>query len=176
MRAFLRYWLPVAIWLGVIFIGSTDVLSAEHTSRFLVPFLRWLDPHISLAAINAIQLAVRKLAHLIEYAILAALFWRALRDGLNLGTKIWILFIVVWFACGIFAVSDEFHQSFVPSRTASPDDVLIDIYGALIGIGPLLDVFATPTDKKWVTSSFVSIGRRKSDCRRGARWSIRNRK
>jgi len=134
MRAFLRYWLPVAIWLGVIFIGSTDVLSAEHTSRFLVPFLRWLDPHISLAAINAIQLAVRKLAHLIEYAILAALFWRALRDGLNLGTKIWILFIVVWFACGIFAVSDEFHQSFVPSRTASPDDVLIDIYDALIGI------------------------------------------
>jgi hypothetical protein len=45
----------------LIFVGSTDVLSAEHTSRFLVPFLRWLDPHISLAAINAIQLAVRNL-------------------------------------------------------------------------------------------------------------------
>jgi VanZ family protein len=118
----------------LIFIGSTDVLSAEHTSRFLVPFLRWLDPHISLAAINAIQSANRKLAHLIEYAILAALFLRALRGGTNLGTKMSLLFIAVWFVCGIFAVSDEFHQSFIASRTASPHDVLIDICGALIGI------------------------------------------
>jgi VanZ family protein len=134
MRAFFKYWLPVVIWLGLIFIGSTDVLSAEHTSRFLVPFLRWLDPHISLAAINSIQSAIRKLGHLIEYAILAALFWRALCDGVNLGTKMSLLFIAVWFVCGIFAVSDEFHQSFVASRTASPHDVLIDICGALIGI------------------------------------------
>jgi VanZ family protein len=134
MRAFLKYWLPVVIWLGVIFAGSTDVLSAEHTSRFLVPFLRWLDPHISLVAINSIQSVIRKLGHLIEYAILAALFWRALRDEGNLRTKMSLLFIAVWFVCGIFAVSDEFHQSFVPSRTASPHDVLIDICGALIGI------------------------------------------
>jgi VanZ family protein len=134
MRAFLKYWLPVVIWLGVIFAGSTDVLSAEHTSRFLVPFLRWLDPHISLVAINSIQSTIRKLGHLIEYAILAALFWRALRDGANSRTKMSLLFIAVWFVCGIFAVSDEFHQSFVPSRTPSPHDVLIDICGALIGI------------------------------------------
>jgi len=118
----------------LIFMGSTDVLSAEHTSRFLVPFLRWLDPHISLAAINSIQSVIRKVGHLIEYAILAALFWWALRGGTNLGTKMSLLFIVVWFLCGVFAVSDEFHQSFVPSRTASPHDVLIDICGALIGI------------------------------------------
>jgi len=118
----------------LIFIGSTDVLSTEHTSRFLVPFLRWLNPHISLAAINSIQSAIRKLGHVIEYAILAALFWRALRDGVNLGTKMSIFFIAIWFVCGIFAVSDEFHQSFVASRTASPHDVLIDICGALIGI------------------------------------------
>ena len=134
MRAFLKYWLPVVIWLGVIFAGSTDVLSAEHTSRFLVPFLRWLDPHISLVAINSIQSVIRKLGHLIEYAILVALFWWALRGGTNLGTKMSLLFIAVWFVCGVFAVSDEFLQSFVPSRTASPHDILIDICGALIGI------------------------------------------
>ena len=33
--------------MALIFIGSTDVLSAEHTSRFLVPFLRWFDPNDS---------------------------------------------------------------------------------------------------------------------------------
>jgi VanZ family protein len=134
MRTFLKYWLPVFIWLGVIFAGSTDIFSTEQTSRYLVPFLRWLDPHISPAAINAIQSAIRKLGHLIEYAILAALFWRALRDGTNLGAKMSLLFIAVWFVCGFFAVTDEFHQSFVASRTASPYDVLIDVCGALIGI------------------------------------------
>src|SRR5205809_5531741 len=106
MRAFLKYWLPIVIWLGVIFVGSTDVLSAEHTSRFLVPFLRWLDPHISLAAINSIQSAIPKLGHLIEYAILAALFWRALRDGANSPTKISLLLIAGWFVCATFAASD----------------------------------------------------------------------
>ena len=118
----------------VIFLGSTDILSAAHTSRFLVPFLRWLDPQISLAALNAIQFGIRKLAHLTEYAILAALLWRALRGGTRWQVKISILFFVTWIACAIFAASDEFHQSFVPSRTSSPIDVMIDVTGALIGL------------------------------------------
>jgi hypothetical protein len=39
MRNFLKYWLPLLICLGVIFVGSTDLMSAEHTSRFIVPTL-----------------------------------------------------------------------------------------------------------------------------------------
>ena len=35
---FVKYWLPPLLWLGVIFLGSTDLMSAEHTSRFIVPF------------------------------------------------------------------------------------------------------------------------------------------
>ena len=121
--------------MAVIFLGSTDMLSAAHTSRFLVPFLRWLDPQISLAALNAIQFGIRKLAHLTEYAILAALLWRALRGGTRWQVKMSILFFVAWVACAIFAASDEFHQSFVPSRTSSPIDVMIDICGAFLGLG-----------------------------------------
>ena len=134
MKNFLKYWLPVLIWLGVIFLGSTDMLSAEHTSRFLVPFLRWIDPQISFATLNAIQLGIRKLGHLTEYAILAMLLWRALRSGTRWQMKMSILFLVAALASAIFATSDEFHQSFVPSRTASPNDVMIDICGALIGL------------------------------------------
>ena len=134
VQRFFKYWLPVLIWLGLIFIGSTDLMSAEHTSRFLVPFLRWLDPRISLAAIDAIQLIIRKLGHVVEYAILAALLWRAVRGGTNLCAKMSILFMAVWFACAIFAASDEFHQSFVPSRTAVPWDVMIDSGGAIFGL------------------------------------------
>src|SRR5213082_3317733 len=102
-RRFVRYWMPAIVWMAVIFLGSTDMLSAAHTSRFLVPFLRWLDPQISLAALNAIQFGIRKLAHLTEYAILAALLWRALRGGTRWQVKMSILFFVAWIACAIFS-------------------------------------------------------------------------
>ena len=134
MKNFLKHWLPVLIWLGVIFLGSTDMLSAEHTSRFLVPFLRWIDPQISFATLNAIQLGIRKLGHLTEYAILAMLLWRALRSGTRWQMKMSILFLVAALACAIFAASDEFHQSFVKSRTPSVRDVLLDVTGALLGL------------------------------------------
>src|ERR1700736_4562708 len=133
-RRFVRYWMPAIVWMALIFLGSTDLLSAEHTSRFLVPFLRWLDPQISFTTLNAIQLGIRKLGHLTEYAILAVLLWHALRSGTRWQMKMSILFFIAWIACAIFAASDEFHQSFVPSRTASPVDVMIDICGALIGL------------------------------------------
>jgi len=131
---FVTRWIPAIAWMILIFLGSTDVLSAAQTSRFIVPFLRWLDPHISWAAINAILTAIRKLGHVTEYAILAILLWRALRGGRNLGTRMSLLFFTAWIACSLFAASDEFHQSFVPSRTASAHDVLIDICGASIGL------------------------------------------
>src|SRR6266702_840056 len=134
MKSFLKYWLPVLIWLGLIFVGSTDALSAEQTSRFLVPFLRWLDPQISIAAIAAIQLVVRKVGHITEYGILAMLLWRGLRRGTRFQARVSILFLLAWLAATIFAVTDEFHQSFVPLRTASPIDVMIDICGAMIGL------------------------------------------
>ena len=135
MKFFLKYWLPVLIWLGVIFVGSTDLMSAEHTSRIIGPLLHWFKPDISAEAIARVQFYVRKAAHVTEYAILAMLVWRALRGGTRSQMKMSILFLIAWVACAIFASSDEFHQSFVPSRTASPIDVMIDICGALIGLG-----------------------------------------
>jgi VanZ family protein len=140
MRTFLKYWLPVFIWLGVIFAGSTDIFSAERTSRYLVPFLRWLDPQISISTIAMIHFALRKLGHLTEYAILAALLWRALRTASNLRVKMSTLFVRVWLACAIIAATDEFHQSFVASRTASLNDCLIDSLGAAVGLAICLAI------------------------------------
>ncbi len=80
LRLFIKYWLPVLLWMVFIFIGSTDLMSAEHTSRFIGPFLRWFAPDITDATIASIQLVVRKCAHLTEYAILSALLLRALRQ------------------------------------------------------------------------------------------------
>src|SRR6266480_2825732 len=131
---FAKYWMPVLIWLALIYVGSTDLMSAEHTSRFLGPFLRWLKPDITADAIAKVQLFVRKVAHLTEYAILAALLWRAVYSGTNLKIKISTLFVTVWLVSTLIAVSDEFHQSFVTSRTGSIGDVRIDMIGAIFGL------------------------------------------
>ncbi len=140
MGTFLKYWLPVFIWIGIIFAGSTDIFSTQQTSRYLVPFLRWLDPHISISAIAAIHFALRKLGHLTEYAILAALLWRALRSARNLRARMTTLFVGVWVTCAIFAASDEFHQSFIATRTASLNDALIDSLGAAAGLAICLAI------------------------------------
>src|SRR5713226_7635170 len=89
-RRFVNCWVPVIAWMALIFAGSTDALSAEQTSRFLVPFLRWLDPQISIATIAAIHFTLRKLGHLMEYGILAALLWRGLRGTLTSTTNLGI--------------------------------------------------------------------------------------
>src|SRR5437763_15070329 len=87
MKSFLKYWLPLPIWLGVIFVGSTSVMSAEHMSRYVVPFLLWLKPGMSPAAIWTILVVDRECAHVTEYAVLALLTWRALRSVPVLRTK-----------------------------------------------------------------------------------------
>src|SRR5205814_9219426 len=98
---FVRYWMPAIVWMAIIFLGSTDMLSAEHTSRILAPFLRWIDPQISLVALNAIKLGIRKLGHLTEYAILAMLVWRALRGGIRCKMKMSIMFLVAALGSGM---------------------------------------------------------------------------
>ena len=81
MKSFLKYWLPVLAWLAVTFIGSTNVMSVEHTSRFIVPFLLWLKPGMTQQNIWVIIVFMRHCAHVGEYAVLAFLMWRALRWG-----------------------------------------------------------------------------------------------
>ena len=126
-------WMPLFGWMLLIFIGSTDVLSAEQTSRLVVPFLLWLDPQETVGTITTVHFALRKLGHVAEYAILATLLWCALRSTL-IAFRSFVIVGFVLFASAVFAASDEIHQSFVPSRTASPKDVMIDICGAALAL------------------------------------------
>ena len=109
-KRLLKNWLPVFIWLAVIFLGSTDLMSAEHTSRFIVPFLRWLNPDISLETLASIHSIIRKCAHLGEYAVLALLLLRAAILMTNLKRSLAILYVSVCVACLFVATTDEFHQ------------------------------------------------------------------
>jgi VanZ family protein len=93
-----------------------------------------LKPGMRPQTILSILIIMRKCAHVTEYAILALLLWRALRSAPTLRTKMSIVFGAVLLACVVFAVSDEFHQSFVKSRTPTVRDVLLDSAGALLGL------------------------------------------
>ncbi len=131
-----KYWLPALIWMMVIFTMSTDMGSAANTSRYLVPFLHWLNPTISQASIEQIHFIIRKGGHLSEYAVLASLLFFALRHGaaLRLQNSRWKSAALALLLSTAYAAVDEIHQSFVGSRTAAVGDVMIDSCGALAGL------------------------------------------
>jgi VanZ family protein len=134
VRPLAKYWGPVVAWMVLIFVGSGDLMSAEHTSRFLIPFLLWIKPDISVETLAQIHFCIRKAGHLTEYAILALLLYRAVFRGTTVKWVPRTLFVGAWIACVLVAMSDEFHQSFVQSRGASPWDVMIDSAGAIFGL------------------------------------------
>lgn len=131
----IKFWLPLLIWVSWIFFASSDVMSADHTSRYLIPFLRWLKPDIAPQTIVSIHFFIRKCAHLIEYAILAVLLWRAIHhQSAKWGSRFAFAAAMVLVIATICAAIDEFHQSFVASRTSSSHDVVIDGCGAFVGL------------------------------------------
>ncbi|HYO91161.1 MAG TPA: VanZ family protein [Pyrinomonadaceae bacterium] len=137
-RAASRVWRygPLLLWMAFIFFASTAQLSASNTSRIIRPLLIWLFPEISEETLAFVHFIVRKLAHLTEYAILGLLAARAFltssRQGLR---RRWFLF--AWLLVIIYALSDELHQRFVPARTGSIYDSLIDIAGGFIALSLL---------------------------------------
>ena len=125
-------WAPVLVWMTVIFLFSTDYFSSTNTVPFIEPLLSNLFPDLATGHIESIVLLVRKLGHFSEYCILALLLMRALNaefaEQSAMARFNWSIALVV-----LYAVSDELHQAFVPSRTASPWDVLIDSLGGICG-------------------------------------------
>lgn len=103
VAARLTAWLPVAVWAAVIFTLSS------------IPSLD--------SGLGSWDTVLRKLAHLVEYGILGALLYRALRRepaAMALGS--------------LYAVTDEIHQAFVSGRQGSPLDWFIDTVGVVAGV------------------------------------------
>ena len=127
------YWLPPVLWMALITLLSSDMGSAAHTEHWLLPILRALAPWATSAQLEVLHFLARKGAHLSEYAVLAALWFRALARGCGLSPRAaaWIAFTISLGWAGL----DEAHQSLVPARTASRADVAIDGAGALVALG-----------------------------------------
>ena len=117
--------------MGVIFWMSTGMFSSEHTSGIIIPILNFLYPGLEPHQADMIHGLLRKAGHVTEYFLLGILFFHALRSN---SLQKWRLRWTIYAIIGVvfYAVSDEFHQTFVSSRTASLVDVGIDSVGGIL--------------------------------------------
>ncbi|MGB0036914.1 MAG: VanZ family protein [Candidatus Acidiferrales bacterium] len=125
----LKLWLPAILWAVVISGFSTGLFTSEHTSLIILPFLRWLLPHATEATLATIHMFIRKSGHFFEYFILSLLILRGIRAGRRDARLGWAV-VAIALVAG-YASLDEFHQSFVPGRTAAVADVLLDTAGGI---------------------------------------------
>lgn len=127
-RKIFQYWFPVFLWIGFIFWMSTETFSAQKTYVFFEKLLRFFPLSISQKEIFALHIILRKFAHVTEYLISGFLLFRAFKNDSDKRREwYWAIFSLVIIVT--IALSDEFHQTVVPSRTASIVDVGIDILG-----------------------------------------------
>src|SRR5215212_6424261 len=120
-NAISRY-LPLVLWLGFISFASSGSFSAANTSRIIGPLVLWLYPNTSAETLLTVHMIPRKMAPFAEYAVLGFLAARAFRGSLL--RRKW--FLVSLALIIVYALLDEYHQSFVPSRTATVYDSFID--------------------------------------------------
>lgn len=123
--AWSRWLVPVA-WMAAIAGVSGDSFSVEATGSRLLPWLAWLLPGASPVTLHHLHFVLRKLAHLGEYAVLGGLWLWALGPG---RPAAW----AVALAAG-WALVDEARQGPAASRSASPLDVVLDVFGAVLGV------------------------------------------
>ncbi|MBI5568034.1 MAG: VanZ family protein [Chloroflexi bacterium] len=112
MKKSLNLWLPVLLWMGVIFIGSSIGSM----------------PQVGGDTTDAI---VHRTAHLIEFALLGWLVLRALSDGRLPDRRTFIIALIV---VTVYGASDELHQRFTPGRSSELSAVVFDAVGGLIGL------------------------------------------
>ena len=125
-------WLPTLLWLGAIASFSTDTFSAAHTGRILSRILHAVYGSLSPHQFEQLHFLIRKTAHFTVYGVLGCLAffaWRKTLPAPQRWTWGWsgLAMSVVFVAASL----DEFHQTFVPSRTGNSRDVLLDLVGAL---------------------------------------------
>ncbi len=135
MKRILLTWGPVVLVCAMIFILSADTHSGQHSQALLGWILGWFHAR-NHARMSAFGEPFRKLGHVVVYSLLAISSWRAFsfwkqRKRLRwMPPFLWTLLLLV-----LYAASDEWHQTFVPTRSGSVRDVVVDTLGGLLGLG-----------------------------------------
>ena len=113
VKSFFIFYFPILLWMGFIFYLSS------------IPSLRFGSESI------LVEVILRKVAHLAEYAILTFLIWRLffIRFKFSFLKSFWLTLGISL----LYSIGDEIHQSFVDNRAGKVFDVLIDLLGILTG-------------------------------------------
>jgi VanZ family protein len=128
-----RAWWPAAVWVGLIALESTDYFSAQNTRSMLYRLLTHLFGPINLYDFVIFHHYLRKTGHVVGYGMLGLLMlrgWRATLDHDH--TRLGRTALLAWLGTVFVAVMDEWHQSFIPSRTGTGRDVVLDSAAGLV--------------------------------------------
>jgi VanZ family protein len=117
----------------LIYHLSTAGFGSSFTQWVLSQILSLFQIHVSPGTLDFLNFLMRKLAHLTEYAVLAQLLYVSL---IRVAELEWQPRAAFWSAviAGAYSLTDEFHQLFVPNRTASLVDCALDTTGAILGL------------------------------------------
>jgi VanZ family protein len=126
----LYVWGPVLLAIAVICIESTEFMGADHTDGPLRAVYQFLFGHVSSRRWEIIHHYIRKSGHFIGYGLVGLAWLRAWWFSLPRSRFVQDSLLALA-GTALVAVADEYHQSFLPNRTSSPWDVLLDCCGAL---------------------------------------------
>ena len=122
-----RAWWPAVVWIGLITFESTDFFSSEHTGSLLYTLLTRLFGQINFYDFLIFHHYLRKTGHVVGYGMLSLLLLRGWRATLGrVHTLLLRMALLSWLGTAFVAAMDEWHQSYIPSRTGTVWDVALD--------------------------------------------------
>ena len=124
-KIYFTHYLPLILWMAVIFAFSANPKPYSALPQ------SWSEPSSSNPVGPSSDEILGRFLHVGEYIVLAILVSRMSLLGKRNNAG---LIMVVIGLSGLYALSDEFHQSFVPGRSAQWSDLLLDLIGILIGV------------------------------------------
>jgi VanZ family protein len=123
----LRAWWPAAVWVCLIAFESTDFFSSENTGTVLYTLWTHLFGNVDLHSFILFHHYLRKTGHVVGYGMLSLLLLRGWRATLGrIPTVLLRAALLAWLGTLSVAALDEWHQTFIPSRTGTVRDVGLD--------------------------------------------------
>ena len=126
-----RAWWPAIVWIGLITLESTDSFSSEHTGSILYALLTRLFGNIDFYKFLVFHHYMRKTGHVVGYGVLSLLLLRAWRATFDY-TLLLRAALLSWLGTACVAALDEWHQSYIPSRTGTVWDVALDSVAGVV--------------------------------------------
>jgi VanZ family protein len=129
----LRAWWPALVWMGLIAFESTDFFSAQNTGTMLYALLTRLFGNINFYKFLVFHHYLRKTGHVVGYGMLSLLLLRGWRATLGqVHTLLLRTALLSWLGTAFVAAMDEWHQSYIPSRTGTVWDVALDSVAGVV--------------------------------------------